>query len=127
MPLGNRLRQLLSHILDLIADIFDEESATANFLYVETVAERVAFDGTNAIDEVLEVGAEVVDGGGELGAGFGQLGGGRGGGRRADAEVRSEQGPGGLQSSKHVPMGVQLVSIYEWMGVARGQAAYAWA
>ena len=46
--------------------------------------------------------------GGELGAGFGQLGGGGGRGRGADAEVRGEQGPGGLQSSKHVPMVCQL-------------------
>ena len=74
----------------------DEGSATANFFDVETVAEGVAFNGADAVDEVLEIGAEVVDCGGELGAGFGQLGGGRGGGRGADAEVRGEQGPGGL-------------------------------
>ena len=64
-----------------------------------------------------------MDCGGELGAGFGQLGRGRGGGRGADAEVRGEQGPGGLQSSKHVPMWVQLVSM-NGRGGAR-EAAYA--
>ena len=89
----------------------DEGSATANFVDVKAVAEGVAFDGTDAVDKVLEVGAEVVDCGGKLGAGFGQLGGGRRGGRGADAEVRGEQGPGGLQSSKYVPMGIKLVSM----------------
>ena len=96
----------------------DEGSATADFFDVETVAERVAFNGADAIDEVLDVGAEVLDCGRELGAGFGQLGGGRGGGRGADAEVGGEQGPGGLQSSKHVPMQVKLVSTLcmGWLG-----------
>ena len=73
-----------------------EISSAPYFFYVKTIFEGVAFDGADAVDEVLEVGAEVCDGGFEFGAGFGKLGGGRRGGGGADAKVGGEEGAGGF-------------------------------
>ena len=89
---GELLVELLAHILDLAADLLDEVPAAADLVGGDAELGGVALDGLHGGDEVGEVLGEGAEGGLEVVAGGGELGRGGGGGERADAEVRGEEG-----------------------------------
>jgi hypothetical protein len=100
------------HVVDLPADLLDEALAPRDFGRGEAILGRVGLDCADGLDEVGEVFGEGGEGGFEVGAGRGKLGGRGGGGERADAQVRGEEGTGGLELGQDISV---------WLGCRLGQ------
>jgi len=114
---GNPLRELLSHVLNLAADLFNEAFPPQHLFDLEAVFVRVGFDGAYGGDEVGEVFGEGGERGFEVGARGGQLRGGAAGsaagagggeGEGADSQVGGEEGAGAGELCEDVAGGVSM-------------------